>query len=201
MSETPGTRERLLEATIEVIGKHGEVAVKVDAIAEAARITKPSLYHFFGDRDGLIIAAQAERLRRSTRFGLPALTDQARACTEKSQYTELIRGAILSFSTPAGRERRRVRMEVFGSAVSRPALQAVVNQVMLEAADELATIFEIGHERGWITSPAPSRSLALWWYGTVLGRHLAESIDDFDTDDWDEITIDAALHLLFSDRR
>lgn len=199
MSESLGTRQRLLEATIATISQHGEAAVKVDAIAEAANITKPSLYHFFGDRDGLIIAAQAERFRRSVRFGLSDFLDQAQACSSQEEYVELIRRAMLVFGTPEGCERRRVRLEVFGSAVSRPALQSVVNQVLLETANDLSVLFDIGRSRGWVTLPVPSQSIAVWWHGTLLGRYLAESNDALSTDDWDTIMVTAALHLLFGD--
>lgn len=199
MVETPSTRDRLLEATIAVISEHGEVAVKVDAIAEAANITKPSLYHFFGDRDGLIVAAQAERFRRSVRFGLADLLDTARACSDRDQYAELVSNSIRGFSTPAGRERRRVRLEVFGSAVSRPALEQQINHLMLETARELAVLFEIGRERGWVTTPIPSTSIAMWWYGSLLGRYVVEVNEALSTEDWDDIMVKTGMHLLFGD--
>ncbi len=199
MAKAPGTRERLLEATIAVIDGHGEVAVKVDAIADEAGITKPSLYHFFGDREGLIIAAQAERLRRSVRFGLPELIDTARACVTKAEYVQLIKDAVVGFGTPAGRQRRRARLEVFGSAISRPALQDVVNHVMIEISRDLAVLFEIGRDRGWVNEGIPFTSIAVWWHGTLVGRYLVENNPAFDLQDWDDIMLSTSLHLLFGE--
>jgi AcrR family transcriptional regulator len=58
---TPGPRERLLEAAQKLTYSHG-VGVGVDALLNAATVARRSLYEHFGGKDGLI----AEVLRRST---------------------------------------------------------------------------------------------------------------------------------------
>jgi AcrR family transcriptional regulator len=197
----PGTRDRLLEATIAVINESGEAAVRIDAIAAAARITKPSIYHFFGDREGLIIAAQAERLRRALRFGQAEIVERASECTTKDQYAELLISGVTLFATPEGRERRRTRLEVLGSAATRPRLKAIVDQVFTDAADDLAVLFDVGRERGWVTATVSSRALAIWWYGALLSRYLAESNDAFDDAEWAAIMVDVMPYIAFGDTR
>lgn len=196
-----GTRERLLEATIAVINDSGEAAVRIDAIAAEARITKPSIYHFFGDREGLIIAAQAERLRRALRFGQDEIVELAAACTTKDQYAELLLSGVTLFATPEGRERRRTRLEVLGSAATRPKLKAIVDQVFSDAADDLAVMFDVGRERGWVTATVSSRALAIWWYGALLSRYLTESNDAFDDAEWAAIMEDVMPYLAFGEGR
>jgi AcrR family transcriptional regulator len=58
------TRQRLLDRTIEVIEAEGVPGVRVQPIAAAAGVAVPSVYHFFGSKEGLIEAAQAERYGR-----------------------------------------------------------------------------------------------------------------------------------------
>lgn len=55
----PGRRDELLAAALEVIGRVGPSA-SMEQMAAEAGITKPVLYRYFGDRDGLI-AAMADR--------------------------------------------------------------------------------------------------------------------------------------------
>ncbi|MFW5743923.1 MAG: TetR/AcrR family transcriptional regulator [Spirochaetota bacterium] len=52
-------RERLLEAALELFVAHGFDAVGVQEIVEKANVTKPSLYHHFGSKRGLLSAIAA----------------------------------------------------------------------------------------------------------------------------------------------
>ena len=196
MTKARNTRERLLEAAIAVIGERGEAGLKVDEIADMAQITKPSLYHFFGDREGLVVAAQAERFRRSLRYGQEAALTSARACTTRDQYEAVVRSGLTQFADPAGRERRRARIDVLGSAVSRPTLKAEVDAVVTQAAHDLAELVDVGRERGWVTESISSMAMAVWWYGTLLGRYLVETNDAFDVAEWHAIMVKVVLHLV-----
>lgn len=197
MTDVQGTRDRLLEAAISVIDRRGEAGLKVDEIAELAQITKPSLYHFFGDREGLVVAAQAERFRRSLRFGLESALEAARACTSREDFERVLTAGLRQFADDEAAQRRRVRIDVLGSAVSRPELLAEVNRVMTVAANDLGQLVDVGRERGWCTAPFSSASLAMWWYSTMLGRFLVETNEDFDVSEWDAIMEELLLHLGF----
>jgi TetR/AcrR family transcriptional regulator len=50
------TRERLLARALKLFAARGYEAVGVQEIVEAAGVTKPSLYHHFGSKDGLLKA-------------------------------------------------------------------------------------------------------------------------------------------------
>jgi AcrR family transcriptional regulator len=199
MNAELSTRERLLEAAIEVISLHGEAAVRVDAIADTAEITKPSIYHFFGDRDGLIIAAQAERFRRAVLYLQSDILALLDACTTRGQYAQLLTEGVRLFGSPEGAARRQVRIEVLGSAASRPALREAVNQIVWEASQDLARIFDVGRSRGWVTETISSESIAILWYGSLLGRHLVETNPAFDPAEWDRAMTKVILHLVLDE--
>ena len=52
-----GTRQRILEAALEEFSRHGLGGARVDRIAERAGANKRMLYYYFGDKDGLFLAA------------------------------------------------------------------------------------------------------------------------------------------------
>ena len=54
-----GGRERLAEAALELFVEHGYDAVGVQEIVERATVTKPSLYHHYGSKRGLLSALAA----------------------------------------------------------------------------------------------------------------------------------------------
>ena len=71
MPEAANTRARLLNAAVFVIDQGGVKALKVRDVSARAGVKEPSVYHYFGNRDGLVEAAQAKRYIR----GLLELTE------------------------------------------------------------------------------------------------------------------------------
>lgn len=198
MASDLGTRERLLEAAIDAIETGGEAAVRVDLVAEVAAITKPSLYHFFGDREGLIVAAQAERYRRTLSFGIEAMTEATRRCASVDEFRSLFRIWVSALGAPEGRERRRVRTEVLGSSVSRPDLRELVAIEDRRVVDALAALCRIADERGWLDPAVSLEAISAWWWGMVNGRHLVDDgLLGIDQTEWDRATIAATTALLF----
>ncbi len=53
-------RDNILESTLKLFTSRGYDAVGVKEIAEAAKVTKPTLYHYFGSKKGLLDALLKE---------------------------------------------------------------------------------------------------------------------------------------------
>lgn len=56
---TPSPRERILQAAMELVAASDGTAVSTRQITERAGVTAPTLYHHFGDKDGLMEAVVA----------------------------------------------------------------------------------------------------------------------------------------------
>lgn len=183
------TRDRLLEAAIAVISAEGEGAIRVDRVAELAGFTKPVLYHYFDDREALIAAAQAERFRRSLDIGMVTVINEAHEATTADEFLEITLRWLRSLLGPDGEERRKFRVEVLGSAVSRPVLLASVVEVSRVQTERFATYLGIAKSRGWLKPEVRVKDLARWWIGALLSRHMFE-IDKEDSlvENWDAVT-------------
>jgi TetR/AcrR family transcriptional repressor of nem operon len=57
MGRTSDARERLIEATVDLVWAESYGGVGVDAICERAGVKKGSFYHFFSGKDDLMVAA------------------------------------------------------------------------------------------------------------------------------------------------
>lgn len=178
MTEPAPTRDRILEAAITAIDQGGEASLRIDSIAEAAGITKPSIYHFFGDRDGLVAAAQAERYRRSVLSGLEDAIEATLALNSRGEFEKLLPVYVDIAMDPAGAMRRAGRIQVLGSAVSRPKLTEEVVDATKRAMELTTRVVEIPIERGWIDADVDADAIALWWISLTLGRHLFDLVDD-----------------------
>jgi len=52
----PGNRSNILECALRLFAAHGYEGVGIQRIVEAAQISKPTLYHYFGSKQGLLAA-------------------------------------------------------------------------------------------------------------------------------------------------
>lgn len=189
------TRTRLLDAAVHLIETKGEVGLRVRDVASMAKVTEPSIYHFFGSREGLIVAAQALRYVQGQVKGLRVFEASVYACTSKKQFIELVRSALRDlYGNPQSADNRAVRINVLGSAQSRPELARQLAEMQRVANKALAEPLAFAQDKGWVRKGVNLEMLSAWIIGQINGRVLLE-IDPTltDTATWDNISIDAVL--------
>lgn len=197
MSETLGTRERLLEVAIAMVEERGEAGLRVDEVASLAGFTKPVVYHYFGDREGLVITVQTERYQRSMQYGLGNLAEEALRCETADEFVALVYRWLQAFFLPEGAARRAFRIDVLGSAVSRPALRAAVQQANETQAEVVAALARLAQARGWMPPRFDPVAVGIWFTALILSRHLVEMTPGaFDEAAWDDITLQAARFII-----
>ncbi len=76
-------RERLLAAATEIFAQKGYTATKVREIVAAARVTKPALYYYFQNKEGIYLELMREGLAK-----LDGLLDTSRV--EKGKVSDKI---------------------------------------------------------------------------------------------------------------
>jgi AcrR family transcriptional regulator len=161
-------------------------------------VKHPSVYHYFGNRDGLVVAAQAERYRRSIQFSNAELADRLNAAATRSEYIAALDMVLRSFADDAGIARRRVRREVLGSAVFRPDLARRVTEMIDRQVEDLIEIFSHGRGAQWVTSPYELRTVMLWWLGTIQGRQFIDERGEPElSKEWDDLVARAVVRALF----
>jgi len=172
--EINDTRERLLKATAAVIDKGGESAVRIRDITKACTITAPSIYHFFGSREGLIDAAQAYRFSRGQReLGL-AFSTALYKCRSKKDLTELAHRFLdLMFSSDR-RAKRNSRLNVLGNAIYRPELSKELAVAQDLSNKIVGDPLRFAQAKGWVRDDFDPEMFAAWLNGVVNSRRLIE---------------------------
>ena len=197
MSEVKGTREKILQAAIAILETDGEAGLRVDRVVEAAGFTKPVLYHHFADRDALIVAAQVERYRRSLEGGLASLVASVHGAHSSEEFIDQLVEAIGDFTSSEGRHRRRLRIEILGSAVQRPELHEVITEANRQFVASLGDFLVRARKAGLIAPKRDPRDLAAWWLSVVVGRYVIDvDADRFDDDEWTSIVVSTVRYLL-----
>ena len=188
MAEINNTRERLLKAAAATIDKGGEGAVRIRDLTKSCNITAPSIYHFFGSREGLIDAAQAYRFSRGQRELSDAFSTAIHTCKSKTQFVELAHRFLETMFAPDRRSIRNSRLNVLGNAINRPALskelalaQDVSNKIVGESLGFAQT-------KGWVRDDFNTEMFAAWLNGVVNSRRLIEMNGTHPLgDEWDVI--------------
>ena len=198
MSADSGTRERLLNAAINLIESEGESAVRVDRVVALAGFTKPVLYHHFADKDDVIVQAQAERYRQSLEWANAGISSTVGALRSKEDFEVWLTTVISGFATDESRRQRQIRNEVIGSSVSRPELRLEVATLNQAFVTWLEQEIERWHLMGWTHPMHPSRDLAEWWAVQIHGLYLMEvgRRDDSRSSTWVDVLMSAVRHLL-----
>ncbi len=188
MTEKNTTRERLLKATAAAIDKGGEGAVRIRDLTKSCNITAPSIYHFFGSREGLIDAAQAFRFSRGQLQLGNAFASAIHQCKNKTQFVELAHQFLTTMFSYERRAIRNVRLNVLGNAVNRPDLSKQLSHVQEESNKVVGESLRYAQSKDWVRDDFNGDMFGAWLNGMVNSRRLIEMNGTHPlADEWDVI--------------
>lgn len=160
----------MLDHTISHLESGGEQAVKVEEVCAFCGVSITSLYHHFGSREGLIIAAQAERFV-SAAYGTQAeLLGDLERLDDPSGVFDVLRRHLRSVSGPNLVQVRRMRLQVLASAASRPELAERIRTAHAEQLVGLTVRWKALQDRGIVRQDHTAAEIAALVSGLVFGR-------------------------------
>lgn len=201
MAHEPGsTPSRLLGEAIRVIGDGGEHSVNLREIAAACGVTTPIIYKAFGSRDGLIVAAQAERFRRAIEGIAAPFSDLVESATTVDQLRDVLVALAAATQHPDRAAHRRVQIEVLGASINRPALRTAIDLALRSLIDRAAEALGRARDRGLVRADAEIPEVLWWYFGQVQGRLLLEQSDaELDDEAWNATSLRAVLAVVLED--
>lgn len=190
--------ERILRRAIEVIEQSGEVGIRTNPIAAECGVTPPILYRAFKSREGLIIAAQSERYRRASEAAAEFLCERIRSAATRDELIENFAGALDYVFNDERNAARLLRVEVIGSAVSRPELREKIVEIDRNYAQQIIDAFEWARTKGWISADLQIEAATIWGLALVNSRVSVEfdGRDDIKSA-WNEFSKKAIIEVVF----
>jgi AcrR family transcriptional regulator len=179
------TRERILDASLDVFIQRGVAAASIDEISEAAGFSRGAFYSNFADKEALVLAL----LQRFTDASAADLEALSKKHVDPDDYVNAVQARLRSPDRWNGRYDPALSAELTLFALRNPEAHPVLRerfhrgqQATLRAVEETATA------RG--LRPAPNRStIASMLAATEFGFDVFALIDpDFDaTRAYDEV--------------
>lgn len=197
-AQPPETPMLILAAAARAIEVGGEKAVKVNLIAREVGVAVTSLYHHFGSREGLLVAAQAFRYQDLSTRDFEAMQELFTQGATLVDFRSAIERALrIFFSDPERAQARHARVQIYGSALARPDLAARLaeqQQIYNKRFHDLLVPLQIKH---WVKPDVDTNAFGAFFLGVMNARVLIEAGDPVvNSKAWDEFAIAALTSIL-----
>jgi len=197
VTDPRNTRERLIKAAIRAIEKEGESGVRIRDICKATNTTAPSVYYFFGDRLGLIRAAQASRYQVPLQTLQRDFAEAVYLCKSKADFTKLVHQILEVIYSEKRKTIRSTRANVLGNAQSDRLLAREIAGMHDSINKVSAEPIRYAQAKKWIDDDFNPQMFYSWLVGTLNGRVLIDLDGTHpECDDWDFIAKRAVCRLI-----
>ena len=191
--ENNPSKRALLDTAVAMLEERGVEGFTIDEVLIESGTSSSSLYHHFGSRHGLLIAAQEESYRRVARGEDPRNLDGGLGATTTEEFLDYVASQLERIVTdPANLAVRRSRLQAAAGSLSSPELAAHTSAVQERMLDAIAAMFEDAKVRGLINPGLDTRAYSAWFHGMTLGRTVTEG-GSVDARAWLDVAIPAAL--------
>jgi AcrR family transcriptional regulator len=178
----------VIEATIKAIEAHGEASVRIDDVLQNTGISKGSVYHHFGGREGLIAAA---RVMQFSRFVAEDAQNIRETLTKTATVDEFVAAVSVLVQTGNSAERQRARhnrLSVIASSYGRPDLRELLALQQHTHTETIADAVRHGQMMGWVRTDIDARAVAVFVQGYNLARVLLDlDTEPVTTEDWEQV--------------
>lgn len=190
MSVKHDSRQRVIDAAVEVIATKGESALRLTEIAEMAGLKQPSIHYMFPTREDLVVAALRERYRRAVAEAIDSYDTLVAKATTREEFIRASTLGLRFAMDDARKVARAARLAVFVKAETNAELLREINDASFEANQRLASVIENAQRNGWVRDDVSPLTLAVWIRGQILGRYVLE-IDGtrYDGEEWTRFAI------------
>jgi len=198
MTTSESTKDALLRVAIETINEGGESAIRLDSILAKVGVSPSSLYHHYGNLNGLIEAAHVERFQRAVFGNAVELKRRVEEVVSVADFVALIDATMDLYFGAVRVIPRRHRVNALGNAFGRPDLLAAITESQKNSLIIATEAINIAQSRGFVKQDLDVAAFIAWFDGMAWGRVLIEITPDEDLGaQWNDIAKRAVHFVLF----
>jgi AcrR family transcriptional regulator len=194
------TRQRLIELAVIELDANGPTNFDLDGLLARSNISKGSLYHHFGSKNGLIVAAELHLLVTNYDQGnrlLRLVIEKAKDVNEFSTALELM---VRTATNSESEGMRRHRVRALALAQSNPTLAEEIQKYQVDGSNYLAETMQIASDKGWLREDIDVRAFSYWQQAMFFGHKLLDISGESDLNEgWNEVAIHALKSFIKTD--
>ncbi len=191
------TIQRVLKAAEEEMESSGFVKFNMDRVVAATGVSRSSIHHHFGDRDGLIAAVETEYLLKRFDAGMEDLAKVLDKATSGEEAFALVELGIGLASSDRLRALRWRRISTLAAARVGGAVRDALEETQVRGTHSLANMLEKLKERGICDPVVPTLGIASLIQSMLIGRILVDIVDDQEMNSaWDKAALESLRLIL-----
>jgi AcrR family transcriptional regulator len=184
---------RILDHARRELDEVGPVKFNIMRVIEESGVSKSSVYHHFGGRDGVISAVEVQRLI-DERVANNALLAQILASVNSGEEClDVIEAGLLLASNAPGRKNRSRRIAVVAAAQHIPVLTESLAEESRIADIALTEVLTGARDRGLIDPTESLEDIARYISSMFIGR---SALDTYQSEEFDAAWIRMSMGVL-----
>lgn len=177
--------------------KYGSIQFNLDRVLRLSGVSRGSVYHHFGNRDGLITTLEMDISLARTMEEMAALRFEVEKCSTREEVIRTFAVGFTIGNSPAARQRRLRRVSSIAASVNNKALSDVLREAQIIGTAEFVDILKMAEHKGLIQMKTSPEGTAYLLQSMLLGRVLVDIAATSDIqDDWFESSMIAMKALL-----
>ena len=194
------TIEKLLEVTISELDRVGLAEIDIDSLLRKSKISKGSLYHHFGSKNGLLAAAEAQQYMRYLKREGENFRRLIEGCATKQKFVDLVAEVMKITRLEENLGFRKKRVRAIAMSFNDENLAQVLKNAQIEVTEYLADSFRIAKDRGWVKPDTDLMALSYWIQGVFIGHIMLDITEQIEYEDaWSQIAFQALQPFLAAD--
>ena len=187
------TAESIVDAALAIVGPGPVADLTVEQVQLKAGASSSSIYHYFGNRQGLLAAVEKERYRRlALAEDRGHLADGASSQTS-AEFLQFIADQLVRIVTdPAAIEVRPQRLRAAAAALDDDDVFNRMSLIQARMFKAIGDMVADGQRRGLVNPDIDPIAYCAWFHGMTLGRTVTERTYT-NVDAWLAVALPAAL--------
>lgn len=191
------TAERILDHAEKELTNAGLVNFNLDRVILESGVSRSSVYHHFGGREGVIAAVETRWLVNSLGDGYRDMDEMFSRITSGEEAFRLIEIGVTIAGSAAQREMRERRISTLAMSRTSPATRKILVDTQVKGTRDFADMIRRGRDNGLFDPVEPIDGIAHLIQSMLLGRILVDIVQDPGADDaWTKATIETLRLLL-----
>ena len=194
------TIAKLLEVTISELDRVGLAEIDIESLLSKSKISKGSLYHHFGSKNGLLAAAEAQQFMKYLKREGETFRKLIEDCKSKQKFIDLVAAVMKITRLEANVDFRKKRVRAIAMSFNDENLAQVLKNAQIEVTQYLAGSFQIAKDRGWVKPDTDLMALSYWIQGVFIGHIMLDITEQTEHEDaWGQVAFEALRPFLAAD--
>jgi AcrR family transcriptional regulator len=194
------TIAKLLEVTISELDRVGLAEIDIESLLRKSKISKGSLYHHFGSKNGLLAAAEAQQFMKYLKREGETFRKLIEDCKSKQKFIDLVAAVMKITRLEANVDFRKKRVRAIAMSFNDENLAQVLKNAQIEVTEYLAGSFQIAKDRGWVKPDTDLMALSYWIQGVFIGHIMLDITEQTEHEDaWGQVAFEALRPFLAAD--